>query len=159
MSLKTKSPQESEVIMHEIVMPGDTNFHGTIFGGKVMSWIDIAGAMCAMKHCENPVVTVHIDDIDFISSINIGELVSIKASINYVGNTSMVVGVRVDKENPMTGEKKKTTKAYLTFVSINKEGKSVPVHKLQPQTDDEKRRYKNAEERAKSKKELNKRLK
>ncbi len=140
-------------------MPGDTNFHGTIFGGKVMSWIDIAGAMCAMKHCENAVVTVHVDDIDFISSINIGELVTVKASMNYVGKTSMVVGVKVEKENPLTGEKQKTTKAYLTFVSVNKNGEPQAVHRLEPQTDDEKRRYANAQERTKSKKELRSRLK
>mgnify|MGYP000144421929 FL=1 len=78
-----KSPSESQIQMREMVMPGDTNIHGTIFGGKIMAWIDIAGAMVATKHCNNPVVTANISDIDFISPIKVGHHVIIKASINY----------------------------------------------------------------------------
>ena len=70
--MREKTPKESEVIMREMVMPGDTNAHGTIFGGKVLSWIDIAGAMCASLHSNTQVVTVHMDDIEFKSPINIG---------------------------------------------------------------------------------------
>ena len=150
--MKAKSPDESAVEMREMVMPTDTNKHGTIFGGKIMSWIDIAAAMAAERHCNNPVVTAHISDIDFISPINVGFHVSIKASINYVGRSSMIVGVRVDSENPYTGEKKKTTKAYVTFVAIDESGKAKEVPRLTPITDDEKRRYENAKERALAKK-------
>ncbi|MCO4752946.1 MAG: acyl-CoA thioesterase [Bacteriovoracaceae bacterium] len=157
--MKTKSPSESSVIMREMVMPGDANKHGTIFGGKIMSWIDIAAAMAAERHCNNPVVTAHISDIDFISPINVGHHVTIKASINYVGRSSMIVGVRVDSENPYSGDKRKTTKAYVTFVAIDEFGKSREVAGLEPQTDDEKRRYENAKARAKSKKEFNSSLK
>lgn len=158
MSKRTKSPSESEVIMRELVMPGDTNAHGTIFGGKVMSWIDIAGAMCASRHCNNPVVTVHIDDIEFSSPINLGSQVVIKASVNYVGTTSMIIGVLVQSENPFTGITRKTTKAYLTFVAIDEFGKPQEVPGLNPETPDEHRRYKNAQERVKSRKELSKKL-
>lgn len=158
MSKRTKSPSESEVIMRELVMPGDTNAHGTIFGGKVMSWIDIAGAMCASRHCNNPVVTVHIDDIEFSSPINLGSQVVIKASVNYVGTTSMIIGVLVQSENPFTGITRKTTKAYLTFVAIDEFGKPQEVPGLTPETPDEHRRYKNAQERVKSRKELSKKL-
>ena len=157
--MKAKSPDESAVEMREMVMPTDTNKHGTIFGGKIMSWIDIAAAMAAERHCNNPVVTAHISDIDFISPINVVFHVSIKASINYVGRSSMIVGVRVDSENPYTGEKKKTTKAYVTFVAIDESGKAKEVPRLTPITDDEKRRYENAKERALSKKNLSEKLK
>ena len=157
--MKAKSPDESAVEMREMVMPTDTNKHGTIFGGKIMSWIDIAAAMAAERHCNNPVVTAQISDIDFISPINVGFHVSIKASINYVGRSSMIVGVRVDSENPYTGEKKKTTKAYVTFVAIDESGKAKEVPRLTPITDDEKRRYENAKERALSKKNLSEKLK
>lgn len=135
-------------------MPGDTNKHGTIFGGKIMSWMDIAAAMCAERHCNNAVVTAHISDIDFISPINLGHHVLIRASVNYVGRSSMVVGVRVDSENPYTGQERKTTKAYLTFVAIDANGRPVEVPKLVPQSEDEKRRFENAMERAKSRKAL-----
>ncbi|MAX65440.1 MAG: acyl-CoA thioesterase [Halobacteriovoraceae bacterium] len=139
-------------------MPGDTNAHGTVFGGKVMSWIDIAAAMCASRHCNHPVVTVHIDDIEFRSPIEIGSHVVIKASMNYVGNTSMIIGVRVESENPYKNESRLTTKAYLTFVALDKNGKPVRVPRLIPQTETEKRRYENAQERVKSLKELKKKL-
>lgn len=143
-----KSPSESAVVMREMVMPGDANKHGTIFGGKIMSWLDIAAAMCAERHCNNPVVTAHISDIDFISPINVGYHVIISASVNYVGRSSIVVGVRVDSENPYTGETRKTAKAYLTFVSIDEFGKSIEVPRLIVETKDEKRRYENAQKRA-----------
>lgn len=158
MKKKEKNPRESEVTMREMVMPGDTNAHGTIFGGKVMSWIDIAAAMCASRHCNLPVVTVHIDDIEFQSPINIGSHVVIKASVNYVGRTSMIVGVKVISENPLTGVTRTTTKAYLTFVALDEFGDPTPVPGITPETDDEIRRYKNAQERVKARKELSKKL-
>jgi acyl-CoA hydrolase len=154
MKSKSKTPSESAIEMREMVMPGDTNPHGTIFGGKIMSWMDIAAAMCASRHCENPVVTVHISDIDFISPIKVGSHVVIKTSVNYVGKTSMVIGVKVESENPYTGQVRKTTKAYLTFVAVDEFGKPIPVPALTPETEDEKRRYDNAQKRKKSKQEL-----
>lgn len=156
--MKEKTPKESEVLMREMVMPGDTNAHGTIFGGKVMSWIDIAGAMCASLHCNTQVVTVHIDDIEFKSPINIGCHVIIKASMNYVGISSMIVGVKVESENPLTGIIRTTTKAYLTFVALDEFGKPTQVPRLRPETETEKRRHKNALERLKSRKELSKKI-
>lgn len=156
--MKTKTPRESAIEMREMVMPGDTNPHGTIFGGKIMSWMDIAAAMCASKHCETPVVTVHISDIDFISPIKVGSHVIIKASVNYVGNSSMVIGVKVESENPYTGIVRKTTKAYLTFVAVDEFGKPQKVIGLSPESEDEKRRYENAKHRKLSKEELKKKI-
>lgn len=153
-----KTPRDSEVLMRELVMPGDANAHGTIFGGKVMSWIDIAAAMCATRHANLPVVTVHIDDIEFRSPINIGSQVVIKASVNYVGRTSMIIGVKVSSENPLTGVSRLTTKAYLTFVALDEFGNPTPVPELIPETDEEKSRYANAQERVKARKELDKKL-
>jgi acyl-CoA hydrolase len=153
-----KTPAESAVTMRELVMPGDTNAHGTIFGGKVMSWIDIAAAMCASRHSEHPVVTVHVDDIEFKSPINIGSHVIIKASLNYVGNTSMIIGVKVESENPYTGVSRVTTRAYLTFVALDEFSKPIAVPKLKPETDDDLRRFNNAKERVKSNRELSKKI-
>lgn len=152
--MKTKTPRESAIEMREIVMPHHSNALGTIFGGIVMSWIDIAAAMCAAKHCNMNVVTAHVDDIDFLEPIQIGEHVVIKASINYAGKTSMVIGVKVLVENPYTNECKKTTKAYLTFVALNKDKKPAEVPQVQPETENDQRRYNNAMERRKLKRQL-----
>lgn len=140
-------------------MPGDTNVHGTIFGGTIMSWMDIAAAMVAQRHCENPVVTVHISDIDFISPIKLGYHVKIMASLNYVGKSSMTVGVRVDSENPFSGNARKCTKAYLTFVALDEFGKPMEVPRLKPESEDEIRRYNNAKTRKESAKKLKESLK
>ena len=156
--MKEKTPRDSEIMMREMVMPGDTNAHGTVFGGKVLSWIDIAGAMCASLHRNTQVVTVHMDDIEFKSPINIGSHVIIKASLNYVGKTSMIVGVKVESTNPLTGIIRTTTKAYLTFVALDEFGKPTKVPRLIPETETEKRRYKNAQERLKSRRELSKKI-
>ncbi len=152
--MKTKTPAESAIEMRELVMPSHTNPQGTVFGGTVMSWIDVAAAMVAARHCNRPVVTVHIDDIDFIAPIKMGYHVHIMASMNYVGRTSMVVGVKVVSENPTTGESRITTKAYLTFVALDDLGKPVPVPGLVPVTEEDHRRIENARKRMDGKKKL-----
>lgn len=158
MKLTPKTPSETAIEMREMVMPNNTNTHGTVFGGAVMSWIDIAAAMVAARHCGRPVVTAHIDDIDFIAPIKMGYHVLIQASLNYVGKTSMIVGVKVTSENPFTGEVRTTTKAYLTFVALNDLGAPVEVPPLQPETPDEIRRFENAQKRVQMKKEIRKSL-
>lgn len=149
-----KTPSETALEMRQMVMPGDTNAHGTIFGGTIMSWMDIAAAMCASRHAEKPVVTVHISDIDFISPIKLGSHVLIKASVNYVGKTSMVIGVKVESENPYTQDIRLTTKAYLTFVAVDEFGSPSSVPGLKPETEDEIRRFENAKKRIQVQKEL-----
>jgi acyl-CoA hydrolase len=151
---QTKTPSETAVEMREMVMPHHTNPQNTVFGGTVMSWIDVAAAMVAARHCGRPVVTVHIDDIDFIAPIKVGYHVLIQASLNYVGKTSMIVGVKVTSENPYTGESRTTTRAYLTFVALDDLGKPVAVPELAPQTEDEIRRFENAKKRVSMKKEI-----
>ncbi len=154
MKLPNKTPSETAIEMRELVMPSHTNTHGTIFGGTVMSWIDIAAAMVAARHCGKPVVTAHIDDIDFIAPIKMGYHVLIQASLNYVGKSSMIVGVKVTSENPYTGEVRTTTKAYLTFVALDDLGRPHPVPGLTPETPDEIRRFENAKKRVQMKKEI-----
>lgn len=152
--MKAKTPSESQVEMRELVMPHHTNPQLTVFGGTVMSWIDIAGAMCAARHSEKAVVTAHISDIDFLAPIKIGEHVHIQASVNYTGKTSIIVGVKVMSENPYSKETRKTTKAYLTFVALDSHGNPTPVPPIKPISEDEKRRFHNAKARVISKKAL-----
>jgi acyl-CoA hydrolase len=152
MKVLSKSPSESSVEMREMVMPNHANPQNTVFGGTVMSWIDMAAAMVAARHCGRPVVTAHIADIDFVAPIKMGYHVLIKASLNYVGRTSMIVGVKVISENPYTGESRTTTKAYLTFVALDDLGRPIQVPELKPETEDEIRRFENAKKRVAMKK-------
>jgi len=156
--MPAKKVSESAVEMREMVMPHHTNPQGTVFGGTVMSWMDIAAAMVAARHANRPVVTVHISDIDFIAPVKMGHHVHIQASLNYVGKSSMVVGVKVSSENPMTGEKRTTTKAYLTFVALDDLGKPTSVPELVVESDEERRRFENAKKRAEAKKKLQAKL-
>lgn len=138
--METKHPADSAVMMTEIVLPQHTNALGTIFGGAVMSWIDIAGAIASGKHARSNVVTASIDALHFVAPIRLGHVVEIRACVNATGKTSMEVGVRVDSENPITGEKFHNVSSYLTFVAIGPDGKAKAVPKLVPVTDTEKRR-------------------
>jgi acyl-CoA hydrolase len=127
--------------MTELVLPSHTNSLGSIFGGQVMSWIDIAAAIAAQRHSRSVVVTASIDQLQFIEPVYKGWVVNLKASVNFAGKTSMEVGVRVDAENPSTGERVHTASAYLTFVALDSEFRPKAVPKVAPVTDDEKRRY------------------
>jgi acyl-CoA hydrolase len=142
-----KTVANSQVEMIEIVFPNDANPHGNIFGGRVMQLIDIIGSVSAMRHCRNSVVTASMDKLDFLSPAYVGEVLILRASVNYVARTSMEVGVKVTAENPLTGEQRHTGSAYVTYVSINQEGKPVPVPPIIPETTDEKRRFTQAEKR------------
>lgn len=129
----------------EIVLPNDANILGNILGGKVMHLIDIACAIAAFRHCRRPVVTASIDDLDFRHPIKVGELIIVKAALNRAFNTSMEVGSKVFSENMLTGERKHTSSAYLTFVALGEDGKPVKVLEYVPQTDADKRHWKQAE--------------
>ena len=139
--------RDSQTIMTELVLPSHTNALGTIFGGTVMSWIDIAAAICAQRHSRRTVVTAHIDDLHFVAPVKKGWVVNLKASVNYTGRTSMEVGVRVDAENPQTGEMFHTATAYLTFVSLGSDGRPQKVTTVIPETEKEKARFQAAQSR------------
>jgi acyl-CoA hydrolase len=136
---------DSDVTMTEIVLPGHTNALGTVFGGVVMSWIDIAAAIAAQRHCKKTVVTASIDDLEFISAVKTGWFVQIKARVNRTFKTSMEVGVRVDAEDPKTGQWHHTSTAYLTFVALDDNGRPAPVPQLVPRNPEEERRMKDAQ--------------
>jgi len=145
--LPPKSVQESIVEMTEIVMPQDTNTLGTIFGGKIMQWMDIAAAICGFRHCRTAVVTASVDALHFLCPVLVGHIVSIKAAVNYTGKTSMEIGVRVDAEDPLTGQKRHASSAYLTYVAVDGRRKPIEVPPIAPKTSDEKRRHREAQKR------------
>ena len=130
--------------MTEIVLPSHTNSLGTIFGGRVMAWIDIAAAISAGKHARRVVVTASLDALHFVAPIKLGHVVHIKATVNFAARTSMEVGVRVESENPLTGELTHTAKAYLTFVALDDHGRPTQVAPVIPETPEEKRRLEQA---------------
>lgn len=134
----------SKVEMTEMVLPPDTNYHGTVFGGRVLQWIDICGAIAAQRHCQSKVVTASIDDMHFVVPIKLGDIVVLRASVNYVHRTSMEVGVRVEREHPTTGERTHAARAYLTYVALGADGEPTPIEPVVPETDEEKRRFQNA---------------
>lgn len=145
--MQAKTPKESMVQMTELVLPEHTNALGTIFGGQVMAWIDIAAAITAQRHARRTVVTASIDALHFRAPIKLGHIVHIVASVNYAGKTSMEIGVRVDSENPLTGERTQTSTAYTTFVALDDHGRPASVPPLKIETPDEKRRFEEAQKR------------
>lgn len=145
--MEARRVSESQVVMTELVLPSHTNALGSAFGGAVMSWMDIAAAICAQRHSRKVVVTAHIDDLEFIAPVYQGWVVNLKASVNHVGKTSMEVGVRVDAENPQTGETFHTVSAYLTFVALDSHGRPTHVAPLILENDLQKRRNESAKKR------------
>jgi acyl-CoA hydrolase len=146
----SKSPRESAVTMTEIVLPSHANALGTIFGGRIMSWIDIAAAIAAGRHARRVVVTASIDALHFVAPVKVGHVVHVQAMVNYAGRTSMEVGVRVDSENQITGDRHHTSTAYLTFVALDDHGRPSEVPAIRPETPDEKRRFEQAKIRRQS---------
>jgi len=133
--------------MLEMVLPNDANPLGDLLGGKVMHLIDIAAAIAAGRHCRRPVVTASIDRVDFLHPIRVGQLVVLQASVNHVGETSMEVGVRVQSEDPATGDRLHTASAYATFVALGPSGRPAKVPGLLCQTEEERRRFREGEAR------------
>jgi acyl-CoA hydrolase len=146
---KPVSASRSE--MAEVVLPAQTNPLGKLLGGHVMHLVDIAAAMAAHRHSNSYVVTASVDYIDFRNPVSLGEIVLLKSQVNRVFHTSMEVGVEVYSESVLTGERKHTTTAYVTFVAIDeKTHKPKPVRPLIVETPEERRRYEEAAERRKT---------
>jgi acyl-CoA hydrolase len=142
-----KPVSASEVVMTELVLPVHTNSLGSIFGGVIMSWIDICAAICAQRHSNKSVVTASIDRLDFVAPVYKGWVVNLKAHVNFTGKSSMEIGVRVDAENPSTGETFHTASAYLTFVALGSNGKPTNIPQLICETPEDKRRNQEAKKR------------
>lgn len=142
-----KTVQESMSEYAEFALPNDANGLGNVLGGKVMHLVDLAAAMAAMRHARRPVVTAAIDSMHFLHPVRIGHLILLQSSVNRVFRTSMEVGVHVQTENLLTGKRLHTCSAYLTFVALDQDGKSTQIAPVIPETDDQKRRYRQAGER------------
>jgi acyl-CoA hydrolase len=142
---KPVSASRSEMV--EAVLPNDANPLGNMLGGRVMHLIDIAGALAAHRHSNSHVVTASVDYLDFRFPIRVGEFIVLKSSVNRVFHTSMEVGVKVFSENILTGERKHTSSAYVTFVAIDLKGEPHNIPPLILETDDDRRRYRDAGER------------
>lgn len=135
---------DSQSEMAEIVLPNDTNPLGALLGGRLMHWIDLAGAMAAHRHSRNYVVTASVDHIDFRVPVHVGELVILRSSVNRVFHTSMEVGVKVFVESYIADTTKHVGSAYLTFVAIDGNGGRLEVAPVIPENDEQRRRYDDA---------------
>ncbi len=143
-NLTARPVRDSQSEMAEIVLPNDANPLAALLGGRLMHWIDLAGAMAAHRHSRNYVVTASVDHIDFLVPVRVGDLVILKSSVNRVFHTSMEVGVKVFVENYIGDTSKHVGSAYLTFVAIDKDGKHLKVAPVIPETDEQRRRYDDA---------------
>ncbi len=146
----TIKPNRETVVMTELVLPSHTNALGTIFGGVVMSWIDVAGAIATMQYSRSHVVTVSVDYLHFIAPIKTGFTVRVEARVTYAGTTSMEVECLVFSENSITGDRRQATHAYLTYVAVDEFNRPRKVPPLVPSTPEEKRKMQEAEKRRKA---------
>ena len=147
MSLTPKRPSESATEMVQVVLPNDANPLGFILGGTVMHLIDIAGAIACHRHTRTLLVTAAVDGLQFLHSIKVGDLIILKSQVTATFSTSLEVEVEVFSEEILTGTRRMTSRAYLTFVAIDGEGGRVPVPPLLLDTDEERRRAEEAHQR------------
>ena len=143
-ALAPRPVRESYSEMNEIVLPNDTNPLGALLGGRLMHWIDLAGALAAHRHSRSYVVTASIDHMDFWVPVHVGDLVILRAAVNRVFHTSMEVGVKAWMENYLHGARKHISSAYLTFVAVDGSGGRLQAPPVLPETKDEKRRFEDA---------------
>ena len=142
-----RSVHETQYETGQLMMPQHANVLGHVFGGVVLSMMDTTAAVSAIRHARMACVTVSVDRVDFREPIHVGDLIIMKSSVNFVGRTSMEIGVRVESENILTGVRRHTNSCYLTFVAVDRNGKPVPVPPLRPETPEEIRRHQAAKER------------
>jgi acyl-CoA hydrolase len=135
------TPRASRVETANVVLPGLTNARGSIFGGMLMQWIDIAGAIAAGRHAQGSVVTASMDRLHFLEPVRLGAVVILQAQVNFAARTSMEVGVRVFVEDLRTRSRVQATRAYLTFVAVDEEGRPRPVPPLELEDDEDRRRF------------------
>lgn len=127
MKTNYKKVKDSEITISQLMLPSHTNFGGKIHGGHLLMLMDEIAFACASKHSENYCVTASVDTVDFLLPIEVGELVTMKAVVNYVGHSSMVIGIRVDAENIRTGKKKHCNSSYFTMVAKDSENQNAKV--------------------------------
>lgn len=139
MSMEGKRSKDSSIIMTQQMNPQDANPAGNVHGGVIMKFIDTAAGAVAVRHARANAVTASIDRLDFHYPVFVGDILTARASLNFVGRTSMEVGVRVETENLLTGQRHHTSSAYLTFVALDGSGRPMPLPPLILKTDEEKR--------------------
>jgi len=142
--MEGKRVDDSASEYSELALPNDANVLGNVLGGKVMHLVDMAAAITAMRHARQPVVTASVDSLQFLQPVRIGELIILRACVNRVFRTSMEVGVKVMTEKLLTGERRHTCSAYLTFVALSKEGQPVPIPPVIPESAEQERRFEQA---------------
>ena len=140
----TRTVAESQSERSEIVFPGDTNALGNLFGGRLMQFIDLVGAVAASRHARAITVTVSMDHLDFVAPVHVGDFLILKASVNRAFRTSMEVGVKAMVEDVREGRLKHVSSAYLTYVAVDRAGRAVSVPQVVPETEHEKRRFEDA---------------
>lgn len=145
--IEARTVRETQHETSQLMLPQHSNNLGMVFGGVILAMMDTASAVCAIRHARSTCVTVSVDRVDFREPIHLGDLVIMKCSVNYVGRTSMEVGVRVEAEDLASGRRRHTNSCYLTFVAIDRNGKPLEVPKLIAETDDELRRFEAAKAR------------
>ncbi|NJB72015.1 acyl-CoA hydrolase [Saonia flava] len=142
-----KTARESKVSITELMLPSHSNFGGKVHGGYILNLMDQIAFACASKHSQCYCVTASVNRVNFLNPIDVGELVTLKASINYTGKTSMVVGVRVESENITTGKKKHCNSSYFTMVAKDEKGKNIPIPGLLIQDEQGIRRFARSKQR------------
>src|SRR5271166_6516794 len=143
-NLTPRPVRDSQSEMTEIVLPNDANPLVALLGGRLMHWIDLAGAMAAHRHSRSYVVTASVDHIDFLVPVRVGDLVILRSSVNRVFQTSMEVGVKVFVENYIADTSQHVASAHLTFVGIDSAGKRLKIAPVIPETEEQQRRYDDA---------------
>jgi acyl-CoA hydrolase len=138
---------ESSIVSTRWMFPADANPAGNVFGGAIIRYVDEVAGLVAERHSRSNVVLASMDRMDFHTPVKVGDLLTLKASVNFVGKTSMEIGVRIEAENMMTGEVRHAASAYAIMVALDEKGEPSEVPKIIPETDEEKRRYKEAEAR------------
>ena len=142
--LRGKKPSESEMVTARLMMPTDANVLGNVFGGAIMRYMDEIAAIVAWRHAGKNVVTASIDRMNFYATVYVGNLLILKAEVNYVGTTSMEIGVRIEAQDPSTRKGAHTSSCYLTYVALDDKGKPTQIPPLIVTTPEEKRRFKEA---------------
>lgn len=145
--LAPKYASQSQVVLNQQMMPADANPLGNVHGGFVMKLVDEAGALAAMRHARRPVVTIAIDSMTFLSPVKVGHLLTLHASVNWVGRTSIEAGIRVTAENPITGETVHTNSAFVVYVALDDHGKPISAPPLILETEQDRQRWVEGEAR------------
>lgn len=142
-----KRVADSQLILSHQTLPADANPLGNVHGGIVMKLVDEAGGLCAIRHARRPTVTVAIDSMTFLSPVRVGDLLTMHASVNWVGHSSIEVGIRVEAENPITGDITHTNSAYAVYVALDETGRTASAPPLILETEEERRHWEEAEAR------------